>query len=378
MAKESSAALEAQIVKARQAVYSDGYPMSIGELTNLYKEGELIIRPEFQRLYRWSDVQKSNLVESLVLGIPIPSIFVAQTDDGKWELVDGLQRVSTILEVQGELIDQYGNKLPALTLVKTKYLSALEGCVWDAPNAENSLSEAHRLDFKRSKIDVKIIKRASSVDAKYDLFQRLNNYGSRLSAQEMRSALLVAVSSDFFTWLEAWAQYPPFTRCIQVPERLLEERYDLELVLRFLTLHNRDQNKLTASTLRDLPQVLDDSSVELAKGFPENSERLSASFKETFDVIDANGGFDVFRRWDSQRAEFRGAFLNTSYEVFALGIGYHVANSNEYRKDLMPLVKEFWQLEQMKSGFATGRSTEARLAQFVPLGRQLLSVRAVA
>lgn len=98
MTKESSAVLEKQISTARQSVYADGYPMSIGELTNLYKEGEMIIRPEFQRFFRWSQVQKSNLVESILLGIPIPSIFVAQTESGKWELVDGLQRVSTILE----------------------------------------------------------------------------------------------------------------------------------------------------------------------------------------------------------------------------------------------------------------------------------------
>src|SRR5687767_8500994 len=95
--------LEGQIDEARRAISSDGYPMSIGELTNLYRDGELKIRPEFQRFFRWTELQKSRLVESLLLGIPLPSIFVAQTESGQWELVDGLQRVSTILQLQGEL-----------------------------------------------------------------------------------------------------------------------------------------------------------------------------------------------------------------------------------------------------------------------------------
>ena len=66
--------LEAEIASARQKIASDGYPMSIGELTNLYRENELIIRPEFQRFFRWNATQKSRLVESLLLGIPLPSI----------------------------------------------------------------------------------------------------------------------------------------------------------------------------------------------------------------------------------------------------------------------------------------------------------------
>src|SRR5690606_21799915 len=93
--------LEGEIAKGRRDISSDGYSMSLGELTNLYKEGELIIRPAFQRLFRWDLEQKSKLVESILLGIPLPSIFVAQDENGRWEVVDGLQRISTILQLQG-------------------------------------------------------------------------------------------------------------------------------------------------------------------------------------------------------------------------------------------------------------------------------------
>jgi hypothetical protein len=154
--------LEREIREARLSISSDGYPMSIGELTNLYKDGELMIRPEFQRFFRWSPTQKSHLIESILLGIPLPSIFVAQSESGAWELVDGLQRVSTILELQGELKNPQGHLKEPLVLEATKYLPALAGRIWQHAEPSKSLSEAQRLDIKRAKIDIKIIKRESS------------------------------------------------------------------------------------------------------------------------------------------------------------------------------------------------------------------------
>lgn len=362
--------LESEISEARLSITSDGYPMSIGELTNLYKEGELKIRPEFQRFFRWSTLQKSHLVESVLLGIPLPSIFVAQGKDGIWELVDGLQRVSTMLQVQGELRDRNGAPVPPLVLEGTKYLPALEGRCWIGP-PKIALPEALKLDIKRSKIDIKIIKRDSSPQAKFDLFQRLNNFGTPLSAQEMRSALLVSVSPDFFSWVESLSTDPAFLECTQLSEKLVEERFDVELVIRFLVLHNWPSAKLTLSILRDLPQVLDDQAAKLAFNFPKDKSELTHIFKRTFAHIAEHGGDAVFRRWNTEKQEFRGSFLSTSFEVFGLGLGYHVANGSPYRRNLLALVKKFWSRPEMQKGFATGKSTEARLVQFIPEGRKI-------
>ncbi|BEN50473.1 DUF262 domain-containing protein [Serratia marcescens] len=361
--------LEQQISEARRTISTDGYPMSIGELTSLYKEGELIIRPEFQRFFRWSESQKSSLIESILLGIPVPSIFVAQTENGSWELIDGLQRVSTILQLQGELIEN-GQKIPPLLLKSTKYLPSLEGVSWDNGDPKLVLSDAQKLDIKRSKLDLKIIKRESSKSTKFDLFQRLNSYGSSLNAQEMRSALLVAVSSEFFSWIESLSSDDNFKNCTQLSERLIEERYDLELVIRFLVLHNR--NQLTQRALRDLPQVLDNESIKMAEEYPNGFDHLEKTFRTTFDILANNGADQLFKKWDATKGEFRGSFLNTSFEVFALGIGYAISNNLAYETNLLSVVKEFWSRPGMTSGFATGRSTEDRLSEFIPLGRQLL------
>jgi hypothetical protein len=366
-----SDALETQIKDARRSISSEGYPMSIGELTNMYRDGELIIRPEFQRFYRWSNLQKSRLVESVILGIPLPSIFVAQTDKGLWEVVDGLQRISTLLELQGELKDKSDKKLPQLNLQKTKYLPALEGRTWDGPNPSTSLSSAQRMDIKRSKVDIKIIKRESSAETKFDLFQRLNNYGTRLTSQELRSALLVAVSPDFFAWIEHLASYDNFVNCVTLNERLIEERFDLELVTRFIVLHNFPTEKINLSSLRDLPQILDDRILEMASSPSFNSTHLENVFKKTFDKVADNGGDVIFRRWDKYKNEFKGSFLLSSFEIFALGLGFHIANGNLYRTDLVNATKELWSMDNMQKGFSTGRSTEARLAEFIPLGRKI-------
>lgn len=365
--------LENQIREARLTIKSDGYPMSVGEVTNLYRDGELKIRPEFQRFFRWTTLQKSRLIESILLGIPLPSIFVAQGENGVWELVDGLQRISTILQVQGELRDRNGEILPPLVMQGTKYLPSLEGRSWTGIG-DLGLTEAQRIDIKRSKLDIKIIQRESSPQAKFDLFQRLNNFGTPLSAQEMRSALLVSVSPDFFAWLEALASHPSFVECTQLSEKLVDERFDIELVIRFLVLHAWREDRLTTTYLRDLPQVLDDESVSLALLHPLMADHLASVFKRTFDFIATHGADDVFRRWNIVKGEFHGSFLATSFEVFGLGLGYLISKGAPFREDLISIVKEFWSRPMMQKGFATGKSTEARLAQFMPEGRRMLAM----
>src|ERR1039457_2271913 len=123
--------LESDIEAKAQEIHADAYPMSIGELLSLYRDGELDIHPEFQRFFRWSDLQKSTFIESILLCIPIPSIFVAQRNDGVWDVVDGVQRLSTIFEFTGILKNEKGQTLPELRLVATDYLPHLKAMKWE-------------------------------------------------------------------------------------------------------------------------------------------------------------------------------------------------------------------------------------------------------
>lgn len=115
-------ALKEEISKKRKDMVVDSYPMSIGEVMNLYKDGELDVHPEFQRFFRWDEEQKTKLIESILLGIPIPPIFVSQKLDGTWDVIDGQQRLSTILQFLHVLKKDDGEKYPPLILRSTKFL----------------------------------------------------------------------------------------------------------------------------------------------------------------------------------------------------------------------------------------------------------------
>lgn len=75
--------LENEILSGRNSLSADRLDMSFGELMNMYSNDELVIDPEFQRLFRWDLDQRSRFIESILLGIPIPSIFVAEDTDGR-------------------------------------------------------------------------------------------------------------------------------------------------------------------------------------------------------------------------------------------------------------------------------------------------------
>ena len=74
--------LQEEIDKTRAEIRTDGYSVSIGEWISIYEKSELDIHPEFQRFFRWSTRQKSRLIESILLGIPVPQIFVGATHVG--------------------------------------------------------------------------------------------------------------------------------------------------------------------------------------------------------------------------------------------------------------------------------------------------------
>ena len=146
-----------EVATARQDIRTDDYPMSIGEWISLYQSDELDIHPEFQRFYRWSDQQKSNLIESILLGIPLPPIFVSQREDGVWDVIDGLQRLSTIFQFVGILKDLDDEHVKPLKLMRTTYLPSLEGVVWDSENKRKEMPDDLKRVIKRSKIHVSII-----------------------------------------------------------------------------------------------------------------------------------------------------------------------------------------------------------------------------
>jgi len=84
-------------------IRTESVDFSFGELLSLHKAGEIVIRPEYQRLFRWTNEQRSRLIESILLKLPIPPIFLIEGDKGVLELIDGLQRTSSVLQFMDHL-----------------------------------------------------------------------------------------------------------------------------------------------------------------------------------------------------------------------------------------------------------------------------------
>jgi len=360
--------LEEEVNTQRKSIRTDGYPMSIGELSTMYRDGELELHPEFQRFFRWSPRQKSKLIESLLLGIPIPSVFVHQRPDGVWDVVDGLQRMSAIFEVMGILKGGDGNVLPPLAMEPTKYLPSLEGKTWGANEADqNGIGGTLQRVLKRAKLDVKIVLRESDADTKLELFQRLNTGGTPLSGQELRNCQILMVNPATLERLKELASEENFQAAIALSDRNLEEQYDLELVIRFITLRLRDPD----ATLGDLGPFLDDQVINIAETDDYDWQKEQEVFRNTFKAITDSCEDNAFRRYNPERNRFAGGFSVSAFEVLALGLGYHFEDAAYVPPDLVEKSKSLWRDHAVIQNMRGRRSGE-RLKSTLEFGRTFL------
>ena len=213
-------------------VRTETLDMSFGEIVNLHKAKELIIEPEYQRLFRWSNEQKSRLIESILLELPIPQIFVIENLDGVFELIDGLQRISSVIQ----FINPSILKLEPLQLQGCDLITELNDKTFE------ELTLRLRLRIKRSAVRTVVIKRQSKSILKYEMFKRLNTGGSILSPQEIRncsSRMLGDDGIEFYSYLTKCSEFPAFRTAIEtLPDAEKNKKGDEELVLRFFATKN--------------------------------------------------------------------------------------------------------------------------------------------
>jgi uncharacterized protein with ParB-like and HNH nuclease domain len=364
--------LDRQIEKHKKEIHSDSYPMSIGEAVNMYVEGELDIHPEFQRVYRWTLSQKSKFIESILLGIPIPSFFVAQRDDGVWDLVDGLQRLSTILSFMGELKDENDHQLPSLTLSTGGYLTELEGANW---NDESTISKPLKLSFRREKIDFKIIKKESTADTKYDLFRRLNTGGSTLSDQEVRNCLLLMTNKPFYEWLVCLSQEQNFMNTTPLSDDKYSEQYNLELIVRFLVFYSGNWSTITSAEISDIGEFLNDKIVYLAQDDLYNMNETEKIFSKSFELINNALGGDAFRKYYSVDNKHKGGFSIALFEAISIGVARNVeAISRLNAVQLKKKIEEFSTNLEFTSASGSGIRGNTRISRTIPHAIQFFSI----
>lgn len=363
--------LNDEIDEAQRLVKTDAYQMSIGEVVNMYKDGELVINPDFQRLFRWEIGQKSKLIESLLLGIPLPSIFVFEKQDSKWELIDGLQRISTLLEFMGELKEPItGQAKPPTALVATKYLPSLDKAVWEkssliedvALDEQNPLTGPQQLSIKRSRLSVEILKRPSDNATKYDLFQRLNAGGIAANAQELRNCIIIMVNPQYAAFMRGLADSPSFLTVLAASEDQIEKQRHMEYVSRFLV-----HTYVPYDGKLDVEEFIDEGIVQLAAA--NEIYQAGSTFDATFSLLSQAYGNNALRRF--QNGSPTGRVGLAAFECIAVGIARNIANVQAKPNPaayIQQRIAEFWNAPGVQNFFAAGLRGTIRIQRTIPFG----------
>lgn len=175
--------LEAKNEKISQPGYSpddifvENKPFSLRQINDLIEEGDIELSPDFQRNFIWDDTRQSRLIESIFLGLPLPSIYLSQYKDGRLTIVDGLQRIMTIRRFLKN----------NLRLSNLEYIVECNGKSYN--QLEKVFSPLRFRRFGQTQIMCFVIDYRSPNKLKFDLFRRLNTGGKPLNNQEIRNCL---------------------------------------------------------------------------------------------------------------------------------------------------------------------------------------------
>lgn len=260
-------ALISQLDKQRRTVDFDTYDITVQQLISMVESKAIDVAPVYQRQFRWDQLRRSHLIESVFLGVPVPSLFMATNRDGTWELVDGVQRLCTLVQFAGT--DEARARLSlkdALVLESLKKLSEFNGLIF------NDLPDSIKLQFLLRPIKVITLSDKSDMVVRFDLFERLNTGGIALTNQEIRACIY---RGEFNEFLEEMAGNKDFQKSVRLTQKQEKDGTREECVLRFFSFLN-NYNKFEHSVVDFLNNYMRDAS----KSF--NYTRGRKIFMDTF------------------------------------------------------------------------------------------------
>jgi hypothetical protein len=305
------------VEKHLRQVHTTSFDLSFNEILDMHENEEINISPEFQRLFRWSEGTRSRFIESLLLEMPIPPIYVIEEDDGKYLLIDGLQRISSYLHLRGVLeadhLEPPVTRGEKLTFVDCDIIKELNGKTYD------DLSTSLQIRLKRSFVRVEVVRKGSDPRFKYHMFKRLNTGGVLLSEQQVRNCTIRLLDSKFTEFINRLSDKDDFKECTATLtyERRLSA-FDQELVLRFFALKNwreRFRHDI-ADFLTDYMEAVTDPANVTTFDY-NNEERI---FDRTFSVLRASMGELSFSLANRGRATLTRGFSTNHYEAITLGL----------------------------------------------------------
>jgi len=264
-----------QLAEQRRKVDFDTYDVTVEELVRRVEKKRIEIAPVYQRQFRWDAARQSRLIESLMLGIPVPPLFMATNlmpdQKNQWEVVDGLQRLLTLVNFTGEEDARVAARLKdsSLRLTQLDKLIALDGMVF------NELPEDIRSSLEDRPVKVIVLNDKSDLQVRFDLFERLNTGGVALTDQEVRECVF---RGEFMDLLSTLSQDEKFRTVVRLPQASWKDGTPEDYLLRFFAFLERYET--FDHSVKDFLNAF----TEDAAKDPRASERKSI-FSDTFHYL---------------------------------------------------------------------------------------------
>lgn len=273
--------LESKSVPEERKLFTQAYDKSVYDLVRMISEKDIILNPHYQREYVWDDKRASLLVESIILNVPIPVVYVSQEEDDKWNVIDGLQRLNSLFRFFERDFKLKG--LEVLTELNNEDIKTMN------PKSLRIL--------KNGLIRVIMISSDSDPNIKYDVFMRLNRGSVKLSEQELRNCLYRGEYNDLLKELRKNSKFKEILNIKTNHPRM----NDIELIERFFAMHDDwDNNAFVMKTYRkQIKRFLNEHMYKMMKINQKKVSELQTLFEDTVTKVYTVFGPNAFRRIDT-------------------------------------------------------------------------------
>lgn len=252
------------------------YDYAVRTLMDMVTEGELILDPDYQRNYRWSDEKASRFIESISLNIPVPVVYLAEEKDGAFSVIDGQQRLTSLFRFMrpAELVDlNQGETLEPLELTGLKVRADLNGKTFTA------LARQDKSTLAKRPIRCIVVLNESDSTLKFEVFERLNTGSVSLTDQEVRNCIH---RGSFNTLIKKLALNEKFQEMISLPPNAQSTMKDVELVLRFLAYKDFDERTSYSDSYTEYLNNYMEENREIGATVAKN---ITEDFESTINLI---------------------------------------------------------------------------------------------